>query len=207
MVMTSSKEGHQVPEQAVDAVAAEAPPRRRRLDSNVIIAVSAVTISLCALVVSLYEVSVMRSDQRASVWPYLDVSISYSADGFRIQATNNGIGPALIESVQITVDGEPVYDWDEVIERLVGPSSGIDYSNYLVGQFNGEVLPAEGEMLLFGVPGEWTPIKRQLAEGLSRATWQVCYCSVYGECWTLDSEGASREAAVCRPSEDLEFRQ
>jgi hypothetical protein len=181
------------------------PAKRIRLDTNVVIAVSAVVISMCALVVSFYEVSVMRGDQRASVWPYLDVEMSYSADGFGIQAANNGIGPAVVRSVQVEVDGEPAEDWDDVIERLVGPNSGIDYSIYRVNPINGEVLPAETVARLFEVGGGWTDIKRQLADGFGRVSWRICYCSVYEECWTLDSAGDGRLEGVCRPDPPREF--
>jgi hypothetical protein len=177
----------------------------RRLDTNFVIALSAVVISLCALVVSFVEVSVMRSDQRASVWPYLDVGISYSSDGFRVTAVNRGLGPALIESVRIDVDGDPVRDWNEVIERLVGPESGIDYSVYTTNTINGEVIPAERELVVFGIPGGWTPIKRQLADGLVRLDWSVCYCSVYGDCWSLSRSGERAEDVTCGSAGDSEF--
>ena len=177
----------------------------RRIDTNFVIALSAVVISLCALVVSFVEVSVMRSDQRASVWPYLDVGISYSSDGFRVTAVNRGLGPALVESVRIDVDGDPVRDWDQVIERLLGPDSGIDYSVYTTNTINGEVIPAERELVVFGVPGGWTPTKRQLADGLGRLDWTVCYCSVYGDCWSLSRNGERSEAVACMYAGDSEF--
>ncbi len=56
-------------------------PRPRRLSSELIIALSALGISLCALFVSVYEASVLSAQQRASVWPYGDVGAFYNADG------------------------------------------------------------------------------------------------------------------------------
>ncbi len=181
------------------------PAVKRRLDTNLVIAVSAVVISLCALVVSYVEVSVMRADQRASVWPYLDVGVSYSSEGFTIGATNRGLGPALVESVVVEVDGRPVRSWDEVIERLVGPESGLDYSNTLRNTINGEVLPADRELLLFSVTRGWTPMKREMADQLNRLDWLVCYCSVYGDCWTVSRDGSRSEDIQCVQQAGMEF--
>lgn len=181
------------------------PAVKRRLDTNLVIAASAIVISLCALVVSYVEVSVMRADQRASVWPYLDLGVSYSADGFSIGATNRGLGPALVESVVVEVDGRPARSWDEVVERLVGPESGLDYGNTLRNTINGEVLPADRELMLFGVTGGWTPIKREMVDELNRLDWLVCYCSVYGDCWTVGRNGSRSEGVQCEPQDGREF--
>jgi hypothetical protein len=181
------------------------PAVKRRLDTNLVIAVSAVVISLCALVVSYVEVSVMRADQRASVWPYLDIGVSYDSEGFTIGATNRGLGPALVESVLVEVDGRPVRNWDEAVDRLVGLESGLDYSNTLRNTINGEVLPAERELLLFRVTGGWTPVKRELADQLNRLDWRMCYCSVYGDCWTVSRDGSRSGDIQCDPQAGREF--
>mgnify|MGYP001821767665 FL=1 len=187
------------------SVGPSGPAVKRRLDTNFVIAASAVVISLCALVVSYVEVSVMRADQRASVWPYLDVGVSYSSEGFTIGATNRGLGPALVESVLVEVDGRPVRNWDEVVDRLVGPESGLDYSNTLRNTINGEVLPAERELLLFSVTGGWTPMKREMADQLNRLAWMICYCSVYRDCWTVSRDGSRSEDIRCEPQAGREF--
>ncbi|MEL6970788.1 MAG: hypothetical protein AAFO02_11515, partial [Bacteroidota bacterium] len=52
--------------------------RLRTIDSNFIIAASAVVISLCALLVSLQEVRIMRQQQKATMFPFVTASRAYN---------------------------------------------------------------------------------------------------------------------------------
>lgn len=68
------------------------PERSRRLSPDMIAALSAVVIGVCALGVSLYQASIMREQsrlmreqQRASVWPNVAVENSYTGDDFELR--------------------------------------------------------------------------------------------------------------------------
>ena len=92
-------------------------------------ALSAVVIGVCALVVSFYEVRIMRADQRASVLPLVELNrstlrvarndpgASASVTQLQFNAENVGIGPARVKNFRVTVDGRPVKTWGEAVQR------------------------------------------------------------------------------------------
>jgi hypothetical protein len=59
----------------------EESPRKKGIQPEMLVGVSAVFIGVCGLVVSLYETSLMREEQRASVLPIVELGRShYSKD-------------------------------------------------------------------------------------------------------------------------------
>jgi hypothetical protein len=77
-------------------------------DYQMITAAAAALISVCALALSFSELSLMRSEQRAQVWPYIDIAISYGKDGFVVTLANKGTGSELIKSVVIKNEAQTV---------------------------------------------------------------------------------------------------
>jgi hypothetical protein len=163
------------------------PLRARRFDPDMVVAGCAILISLFALVVSVMEVRIMREQQRMAVWPRLVASVSSEA-GFTVKVRNHGIGPALIESVVVTVDGRPQRRWGPAVRALVGlPEGGFDYArSYTHSTVNGQVLlPGASIDALTIAPGAGAD--SAAAHG-ARLGVRVCYCSVYGECWRVTDE-------------------
>ena len=81
---------------------------------ELILAGSAIFIGLCAFVVSIYQTrvleeqaTVMQEQKHASVWPRLLVARNTGPGQCTIFIRNEGVGPAQINYVEITVDGEP----------------------------------------------------------------------------------------------------
>src|SRR6185437_17093277 len=110
--------------------AADASQDRKARDWNALAAIVASLIGLMALVVSGYTAYVQRQQVRAQVWPYLMVGY---ADIERARIVfNKGVGPALVRSVQIFVDGKPQPDWSHVMSAL-GLSDRISYQQSTLG--------------------------------------------------------------------------
>lgn len=81
-------------------------------NTDKIIGISAMLISVMTLVVLIYQTSLMREQQRLSVLPYLSMGRAGTGTAeFQVFLTNNGIGPAFIESMRIHYDGK-VYESD-----------------------------------------------------------------------------------------------
>ena len=77
--------------------------------------------ALCAVAVSLYQAALVREQQRASAWPYLNQSNSYvPGQPYTRQVVNQGVGPARVRSFEVLVDGRPVPSWDEAVQALTG---------------------------------------------------------------------------------------
>ncbi|MEO1263126.1 MAG: hypothetical protein AAFZ15_30230 [Bacteroidota bacterium] len=97
------------------------PKPLTRFDRSDWLSILAVVVSSIALAVSIYETgilkeqsSMMQAQQKASVWPYLEMVGSYIYDekvtvSFAFE--NKGVGPARIESFKILIDGEEYADY------------------------------------------------------------------------------------------------
>ncbi len=167
---------------------------KKKFNADRIVAYTAILISICALVVSFYEVRIMRTQQEASVWPYLLIGQNYNAEGFAISAMNKGIGPAKIESLILRVDGEPLDSLHQLFEQTVGPKYKFNYNNYSVNGINQTVLEPGYDKHLIRLP--WIPDTYKFIDQLDRMEIEVIYSSILGECWWM-TFGETPEPCDC----------
>lgn len=160
----------------------------------------AVILSIVAIAVSLLEVSAMRAQQRASVWPYLSVKQSYFNNRFSLTIENKGVGPALMQSVDWRIGGEPVTDLDQLILDTVGEDLAFSYETYMVSNPADDVLAPGDVVTIFAVPTrEDTMAFLSAVNG--KVTLNACYCSIHGDCWRVDlSENGADEVSSCQTS-------
>ncbi len=148
-----------------------------------LLSLTAIALSVAALLVSVFEVSAIRDEQRIQVWPFVQLSQGYNSEGFELRASNKGIGPARIRGVTMRLDGEVVDELDDLIVRAVGEENAFSYEMYRTSDINRSVMSADEQVTLFATP--WEPRSRLLVQELQqRFELEVCYCSVYDECWT-----------------------
>src|SRR5216110_2096776 len=83
-------------------------------------AVIATLVGFCALCVSGYTAYMQRQQVRAMVWPILEF-VSSNDPNIHLSLANKGVGPAIIRHVTVKVDNQPVKDWIEALEILMGP--------------------------------------------------------------------------------------
>jgi len=158
--------------------------QKPRFKADRIVAFSAILISLCALIVSFYEVRIMRSQQKASLYPHLQISEQYGPDGFAIEAKNKGIGPAKIESLRVLVEGVPQVNLPDVFDKLLGLNHSINWNIYTVNTINYLVLEPSYDKPLFRV--EWNEDSRELIKHLNDFEIEVIYSSLLGDCWKVN---------------------
>src|SRR4051812_36288385 len=120
----------------------------------------ATLVGVSALFVSGYTAYVQRQQVRAAVWPILEFSTSNDPT-IRLTLDNKGIGPAIVRHVRVTVDGEPVRNWYEALQKMLGPGK----HSYSQSTISGHVLAA-GESMNVLMPhdddaGQLTPDKNR----------------------------------------------
>jgi hypothetical protein len=178
-------------------------------------AIIATLVGVSALFVSGYTAHVQRQQVRAAVWRILEYSTS-NEPTIHLTLDNKGVGPAIIRHVRVTVDGQPVPNWHEALQRLLGPGMHHFYQSTI----GGHVLSA-GESLKILVPydDDGTPLTLQkpgplwtaMNEGGHRIGMEVCYCSTLGECWTLRSgpnmDNSTVETGTCPGPSETSFKQ
>lgn len=172
----------------------------KRFGPGGVLSIIAIVISLSALGVSVFEVTSLKDQQKASVWPYLEVSTSYSGEGFEVTVSNKGIGPALLGDITLTHKGEDITSTDELdalIVETIGEDRAFSYDTYRARNASNSVLAPGYKIVLFGVP--WTPDTRAFIEVVGQSTTaKGCYCSVYDDCWTVGSGKQPEPTRVCR---------
>jgi len=171
---------------------------------------AAMFVALSSLAIALYEAHMTREHDRLSVWPYVSTFHSDSGGVYTFNVRNVGLGPALVRSFQVRVDGTPRANWGEVAETLIGTDSAFTsghtpnaYSSFGRGTV---LLPGARLALLQLGPGPAAAPFHRAAQ--RRMDARICYCSLYGDCWVLDTRGAGepeevRECPAVRPSSDL----
>jgi len=172
-------------------------------------------IGLFALCVSGYTAYMQRQQVRAAVWPILEFDTS-NGPMIRFTVDNKGVGPAIIRRVVVTVDGQPVQDWKEVLDKLIGPGmhkfseSGLSGHVYSAGESVDVLIPHDSEGNPLTIEKS-DPLWTQLNKERFRVAVEICYCSTLGECWTLRSGGkagiSTTEASNCKGNSGTDFQQ
>ncbi|HEY3521683.1 MAG TPA: hypothetical protein VGK80_11680 [Rhodanobacteraceae bacterium] len=123
-----------------------------------------------------YTAEIQTKQVQAQVWPWLAAGNNDNEDS--VEVVNKGVGPAIVRTAQVFVDGKPQPDWQHVLKAL-----GTVPHQYSQSTLNPNVL----------APGEKVPViqfadkddyKRFRAAAVAHLTLiDICYCSTLGECW------------------------
>jgi hypothetical protein len=174
----------------------------------------ATLIALLAVCVAGYTAYMQRQQVRAAVWPILEFDSSNGP--IRFTLANKGVGPAIIKHVVVKVDDQPVKNWAEVLEKILGPG----YHPGEESDMSGRVFAADESMNVFTPHDEAqnpipfdksNPLWEKLDTGRGRVTVEICYCSTLGECWTLRGGGMMPSITTpthrCPTPSAITFRQ
>jgi hypothetical protein len=167
--------------------------------------VVAIAISALALAIGAYQTRLMQAQARASVWPYVKIGFGYAESGesagFNIHIQNNGVGPAIVKSVRVFLDDKPLHGWLDAYPILLGHGEGHPKLEGL----SGVVIPpstnreTDVHAIRIGEPDQ----AAKFFDAVDRFKIDICYCSVYDECWTAHWLVSKVDVtAVCQESKD-----
>ncbi|HEY6047655.1 MAG TPA: hypothetical protein VIV07_01260 [Sphingomicrobium sp.] len=180
----------------------------RRLD--LVLPLAALFVSFVSILIAWHHSQIMRElvhqnekQVQAESLPYLEIYTSdLAADNrtpeLRLTVQNEGVGPARLAEVVMTVDGRPVPDFNALVDRCCAP--GLLRADPRIKQYRGI---RNGEVVLSTLrdrmirPGEsvdaiqWsmTPANKAVVDRLKgelispAVNLAICYCSVFEECW------------------------
>jgi hypothetical protein len=189
-------------------------PRRRAASGrglDIALGGSAILISVISLFVAIHQSRIMDRTAQAETWPYLDFVASNQDDAGRedvsLTVLNSGVGPAKIESIELTYDGAPLSDGGDLLHRCcVPPGVRVTYDAATVPD---PVLPPKDPLVLFSArPQTLTPDQfAKLNVARTKIQARICYCSALDKCWLRDTtHRRAAEIETC-PIPKVPFRE
>jgi hypothetical protein len=153
----------------------------------VVAAGASVFIALCSFGLSIYETTSARRHDRLSVQPQLVISFYYDDTGAGWRDANLGLGPAHIRGFKVLVDGVPQKPTDmfELIKTIfkIPNTTKVTFSNLLAG-----VTVRAGDNLVLVWVSQGADAQRVQNDN-QRIKFEICYCSIYKECWLYSTSG------------------
>ena len=148
----------------------------------------ALIISIVAMFISIYEASIMKTQQTSMVWPYLEISDQYDGNGFAVEVSNKGTGPAIVTSVQVDYMDTAVESIDVLLDSL-NPSRTFGYDILRNTTIGNQVFMSGERRIIFGLP--YNEETRVVLNNLDKVRIRLAYKSVLDEHWLFDSKDGS----------------
>jgi hypothetical protein len=190
---------------------------------DLILPVVALFVSFVSIMIAWHHSQVMQElvhqNERlveAESLPYLQIDTSdldtdLRTPAYRLTVQNQGVGPARVGEVVITVNGQPVPNFNTLVDRCCAPGllqAASRGSKQFRGIRNGEVILSTLHDRMIR-PGEavdafnWqvTPANQPVIDRLKKGfasdeiNTSICYCSVFDDCW-VRSDDDRRPVAV-----------
>jgi hypothetical protein len=202
-------------------------PRRtghRWLD--MVVAFSALMISVVSVFVAQQSNQSMERITRASAWPFIQIGSGNASDEgaaeLNFNISNVGTGPARVYTYDVQVDGRPLPPGGHLLTRMLQACCNAEFEAAIT-RAGGEVAAMDSEMSspvaerFIAPEGDitslrwprteqnrtlWTALDR--ARQVGRITTTVCYCSVFDECWIARSDSFPPEETNSCTSEALQ---
>ena len=168
---------------------------KARLES--IVAVCALLVATIAAAAAAYQTYVINEQFSATVWPYLgfDTNNDTAASSFSLGVQNFGLGPAIVRSTLVTLDGKPMGPGttgnaiETAIHGAIQDAITAEERRHQRGLMHastssltaGDVIPAGSTRLVMRVQGP--DIYRNVQAIRPHLDVAICYCSVLGRCW------------------------
>lgn len=159
-----------------------------------IVALSALLISVVTTIVGVYSAYIDRAYARASVWPRIEIARTYDQTNFKYVVTNAGTGPAIIKHAKIKYKSKPIKQWREIPELP---------NDFVQSHLSSKILPSQHTIY----PLQYTDDLAVFLETDKFVDITLCYCSIYDECWQVDRESYNNPVDSCKVEESERFLQ
>lgn len=184
---------------------------KRSWNSDKIVSISALIISLSTLIVFMFQTNLIRKQQYMSVYPHLEFGNFASGSlKYKFQLSNVGIGPAFIQKVEVKNGESEVFeDVIDYVNDALYESDSIIYVH--ASLYQGRVIKQDEDIPLiqlldqglltelgYGaveIPTNTVAGSNKLHDILNHDSLEikVTYASVYGETWTVSNQTLSPE--------------
>ena len=161
---------------------------------EMIVALSALLISVVTTMVGVYSAHIDRAYARASVWPRLEIFRSYGNESFSYGVSNNGTGPAIIKYAAVTYQSKPIKSWYDIPK----------IPHFTQSHIGNRILSAENTIQPLVYNGTENKHFLTIDKDIKIS---LCYCSIYDQCWLTDRENNPLPVDECTIDQKLRFQQ
>lgn len=161
---------------------------------EMIVALSALVIGIVTAFTSIYSAYIDREYARASVWPRIELYRSYSGESFSYGVSNSGTGPAIIHHVTVKQGDSPIKVWKDIAA----------FADITQSYLTNRTLPAQSNITPLLYNGDKI---QEVLKADKAITIELCYCSIYAECWVVDRINQPQPITNCEIDEKLKFLQ
>ncbi len=169
---------------------------RKAIRLDLVIAVCALVVSGLATSASWWQTHVVARQLEAQVWPYLTITGTLSSKEVSYTLSNDGLGPAVIRSVVLSVDGKPQPTMVDAMHALIGRMGTQAHALSMAAPGPGTVIRVGGSVTMLHLTSP--VLAPKLARQTGRVALRVCYCSIVGGCWLKESQQSDpRIVASC----------
>jgi hypothetical protein len=160
---------------------------------DLLLGVSAVSISFISLFLAIANGRAMERLVQSNSWPFVQMNYSnVESDGtphFRLDIVNKGVGPARVETLEVTYNGMPMNSPRAMLNALLGRTTVSPHPRIIISSVAHGVLAAKERISFFDVKPEDLSAQDYAAidAGLQKLDLLACYCSVFDECWLTGS--------------------
>ncbi len=163
--------------------------RRKMMNNDTIISLASTVIALSAFGLSIYQVSSLKKHNRLSVKPRLEFNY-HSDQGQKVMLhlTNGGLGPAILKSINVELNGHLTEIdekfWNSLVEEF---NEGIEKWCYYLSGTDILRVGEERELLRIEPKKPQLTLSCELERKIDGLRFIVTYESLYGETYTAIS--------------------
>jgi hypothetical protein len=185
---------------------------RALLRSEVLVALPTLVISIALAYFSFIQADASRKMQESGTWPYISYGTSNSSpegkDEISFNLSNDGVGPARLKEMEFLYKGKPMRNPVDFLRACCAAAARAVSKNltYTSGDINGVLRPGEQRRFIgFSKTDANAPLWNQLNDERWKVVIRSCYCSIFGECWVLDSQKEDPDEVKACPADWTKF--
>lgn len=169
---------------------------------DITLAISAIAISLVSLFLALQHGRVMERMVEATTWPYVMVDFSTAnPDGtphVTLRIMNKGVGPARVASLEVFYQDAPVEDAQTLLRAILRSPDATRRWPLLRSDVIDSVLASNETVNVVDLDAENFSSEEYTRVGAAfgELKFRTCYCSVFDDCWLLDTRKVPRPVDV-----------
>jgi hypothetical protein len=159
---------------------------------HMFVTVPAFVISIALAYATYVQADATRKIQQSETWPYVSYGTSditdEGVDEISFALGNDGVGPARLKQLEFVYDGKPMETPRKFLQACCGDPPG-KATPFMSSNFETVLRPGENIRFIRLVK---KPENSAVWDRLEVERWKVavraCYCSIFDDCWVLDSK-------------------